>query len=81
MPKTLLRIPLHQLYDEDFVRWVEATMACLQARDTEQLDWDGLIYVLDEVYQEVLAATSIAYPTSELPTEYPLSQELAVLLT
>ncbi|PSN16749.1 DUF29 domain-containing protein [filamentous cyanobacterium CCT1] len=43
MPKSPLQTPLHQLYDEDFVRWVEATVACLEARDVDQLDWEGLI--------------------------------------
>ena len=49
MPKTPLQTPLHQLYDEDFVRWVEATIACLKERDTEQLDWDGLIEEIEDL--------------------------------
>lgn len=41
--------PLHQLYDQDFVRWVEATVACLKRRDTERLDWDGLIEEIEDL--------------------------------
>ncbi len=49
MPKTPLPISLRQLYDEDFVCWVEATVACLKKRDTEQLDWDGLIEEIEDL--------------------------------
>lgn len=49
MPKTPLSPPLHQLYDEDFVGWVEATVACLRARDTEHLDWEGLIEEIEDL--------------------------------
>ncbi|MGG6237051.1 DUF29 domain-containing protein [Nodosilinea sp. AN01ver1] len=49
MPKTPLQTPLHQLYDEDFVRWVEATVACLKTRDVDQLDWEGLIEEIEDL--------------------------------
>lgn len=49
MPKTPLQTSLPQLYDEDFVRWVEATVACLKRRDTDQLDWDGLIEEIEDL--------------------------------
>jgi hypothetical protein len=49
MPRTPLQTSLHQLYDEDFVRWVEVTIACLKARDIEQLDWDGLIEEIEDL--------------------------------
>ncbi|MBE9136870.1 DUF29 domain-containing protein [Nodosilinea sp. LEGE 07088] len=49
MPKTPLQTPLPQLYDEDFVRWVEATVACLKRRDTEHLDWNGLIEEIEDL--------------------------------
>lgn len=49
MPKTPFPTPLSQLYDEDFVGWVEATIACLRERDTEQLDWDGLIEEIEDL--------------------------------
>lgn len=49
MPKTPLQKSLSQLYDEDFVRWAEATVACLKRRDTEQLDWDGLIEEIEDL--------------------------------
>ena len=49
MPKTPLQTPLLQLYDEDFVRWVEATVDCLKRRDTDQLDWDGLIEEIEDL--------------------------------
>ena len=49
MPKTPLPSSLRQLYDEDFVRWVEATVACLREKDTEQLDWDGLIEEIEDL--------------------------------
>ncbi|WP_052050692.1 DUF29 domain-containing protein [Leptolyngbya sp. KIOST-1] len=49
MPKTPLQTPLHQLYDEDFVRWVEATVACLKTRDIDQLDWEGLIEEIEDL--------------------------------
>ncbi len=43
MPNLRFQKPLRQLYDEDFGRWAEATVTCLRARDTQQLDWEGLI--------------------------------------
>ena len=49
MANLRLQTPLHQLYDQDFVRWVEATVACLKSRDTEQLDWDGLIEEIEDL--------------------------------
>ncbi|WP_017298348.1 DUF29 domain-containing protein [Nodosilinea nodulosa] len=49
MANLRLQTPLHQLYDEDFVRWVEATVACLKSRDTEQLDWEGLIEEIEDL--------------------------------
>jgi hypothetical protein len=49
MANPRLQIPLRQLYDDDFVRWVEATVTCLRARDTEQLDWDGLIEEIEDL--------------------------------
>ncbi len=48
MPKTLLTL-LRQLYDEDFVGWVEATVTCLRERDTERLDWEGLIEEIEDL--------------------------------
>lgn len=49
MANLRLQTPLHQLYDEDFVRWVEATVTCLKSRDTEQLDWEGLIEEIEDL--------------------------------
>jgi hypothetical protein len=40
---------LRQLYDEDFVRWVEVTAACLKARDAEHLDWDSLLEEIEDL--------------------------------
>jgi hypothetical protein len=41
MAEPNLQQSLKQLYNEDFVRWIEATAACLHARDAEHLDWEG----------------------------------------
>ncbi|MEA5447078.1 DUF29 domain-containing protein [Leptolyngbya sp. CCNP1308] len=49
MPKTPLPTSLRQLYNEDFVCWVEATVACLREKDTEQLDWEGLIEEIEDL--------------------------------
>jgi hypothetical protein len=49
MPKTPLQTSLRQLYEEDFVCWVEATVDCLRKRDTEQLDWEGLIEEIEDL--------------------------------
>ena len=49
MTETNLQQSLKQLYDKDFVRWVEATAACLHARDAEHLDWEGLLEEIEDL--------------------------------
>ncbi|NJO39741.1 MAG: DUF29 domain-containing protein [Cyanobacteria bacterium CRU_2_1] len=34
---------LSQLYEQDFALWIETTVAQLEARNTENLDWENLI--------------------------------------
>lgn len=40
---TFTQASLQALYDQDFAAWIEATVACLKARDVSNLDWDNLI--------------------------------------
>ena len=49
MPRTTPHASLRQLYDQDFARWVEATVACLKTRNLEQIDWDGLIEEIEDL--------------------------------
>jgi hypothetical protein len=49
MAETNLQQSLKQLYNEDFVRWVEATAACLRARDADHLDWEGLLKKIEDL--------------------------------
>ena len=44
-----LRAPLRQLYNEDFARWVEGTVACLRVRDADHLDWEGLLEEIEDL--------------------------------
>ncbi|PZO43563.1 MAG: DUF29 domain-containing protein [Shackletoniella antarctica] len=49
MPNLQLQTSLRQLYEEDLVRWAEATVACLKSRDTQQLDWERLIEEIEDL--------------------------------
>jgi hypothetical protein len=49
MANTQMSKSLHQLYEEDFVLWAEATASCLKNRDTEHLDWDSLIEEIEDL--------------------------------
>lgn len=40
---------LQQLYEQDFAQWIEATVNCLKAKDTENLDWDHLIEEIEDL--------------------------------
>jgi hypothetical protein len=49
MAEVNLHKSLRQLYEEDFALWIEATAACLHARDTERLDWESLLEEIEDL--------------------------------
>ncbi len=49
MAEVNLQASLRQLYDKDFARWIEATAACLRARDAEHLDWESLLEEIEDL--------------------------------
>ncbi|NCJ07136.1 DUF29 family protein [Synechococcales cyanobacterium C] len=44
-----VQVNLPQLYESDFVRWVETTMAQLLTQDYAQVDWTNLIEELEDM--------------------------------
>ncbi|MBF2051162.1 MAG: DUF29 domain-containing protein [Leptolyngbya sp. IPPAS B-1204] len=46
---TSIQASLQALYDQDFAAWIEATVACLKARDVSSLDWNHLIEEIEDL--------------------------------
>lgn len=44
--------PLSQVYQDDFLLWIERTVQQLKARDIDHLDWENLIEEIEDLGRE-----------------------------